>query len=399
MPRGKQPSEYFKSEDVDKSIADIYKDFDSFTHETFADDAGANDKAWLKVIVPPVFWRGRFIKGLCMSPAVDFIIDTFPQTTQLFVSIATSMSIAYPWSLKADAYLCLYDNPSRERWFQRNTIPSRSEKTLLPWADADYSSEARFAPLPGIKRCVDVLTVSMLWTQRNVPMIAEAVTLLAQRKALRSWTLIIGRPEAELDHSAREELGKVEAVISSVNCNFDLIYTTPPYLINQFYARAKCYVFGSLFEGSNRSIKEAMLADTPVVCFEKYNHYARGNTPVIPEGAGLTSGFSVHDLADTIEQVLSNPSLFSPRESFLKSGGGRKNFFRHCIERLPYFEPYLHDSSDKRWWNMGCKELYGVDLEEYLLHDLENSGASGIDNIGSLLTNFAVLLEKSGWKR
>lgn len=385
-----------------KTIENIYRDFDSYSHEIFEGDLGAEQKCWLKVVVPPVFCRGRFLKGLCFSPSVDYIVQTYPRLSELFVTLATSMSISYPWSLEADAYLVSYANDQRDDWFRANAVPARVLKPLIPLGDSDYTDERRFAPQSNVRRCVDVLTVSMLWKQKNLPLVAEAMTLLAAQYRPVSWTLIVGRDEDELDAAAMEELHQVQVLMTDFGSRFDVVFKVNPCLTPQFYARARVYVLGSLFEGSNRSIKEAMACDTPVVCFEGYNQYARGAQPIFPSRCGLTSSFSAASLANAIQQVLETPSWFSPREAYLAAGGGRTNFLEKCLCYLPYFSsnlPGFLGGQNRRnaWWNEAMQACYDIDLVEYLHAEQEWSGSASIIKIGSLLEWHLTKLDAEGW--
>lgn len=385
-----------------KPIEEIYRDFDSYSHEIFEDDNSAETKGWVKVVVPPVYWQDRFLKGLCFSASVDFVLQKYPLFSDLFVTLATSMSISYPWSIEADGYLASYSNDDRDNWFRANAIPARAHKPLIPLGDADFTNERQFVPLPDVRRCVDVLTVSMLWEQKNLPLIAEAVKLLSQQYQPCSWTLLIGREEEELDQSAMKELRRVQAVVSDFGSRFEVVYKVNPCLIPQFYARAKVYVLGSLFEGSNRSIKEAMSCDTPVVCFEGYNQYARGAQPLFPPECGLTTAFSSAALATGIEQVLKAPEAFSARNGFLSSGGGRLNFLEKCLCYLPYFSENLPgflagQNCSNVWWNAALQAGFGVSVVDYLYAEQKSSAAGGIQDIGTLLDWHVAELKMQGW--
>src|SRR5262245_34196995 len=110
MAHGVFPREYISNPNIDKPIEEIYSDLDSFTWELIEQDLDNRDNLDFTVILPPLFYEGRFIKGLFFSRGVDYLHKSLPELRNLFFSMAYSMFCSYPWAASADAYLTCYRN-------------------------------------------------------------------------------------------------------------------------------------------------------------------------------------------------------------------------------------------------------------------------------------------------
>ena len=394
MQKSQSPREYFKQPIVDKPIEQIYADLDSYTWERLIGDDYIEERAFAKVLLPPVCYQQRFLKGLCYSPSTDALLGHCAEMGNLFVTMAISMCCSYPWSEAADAYLTYYDNPERAQWFRQTRPAVRASKVMIPLADADFTNERFFAPidLPH-GRSLDLLTVSTLWEEKNLPIVLEAVKIYSAKYRPISMALMIGRELSDLSDREQQELAKIQALIEDLGPNFELIERVNHGVINEFYARSKVCVLGSLLEGSNRSIKEAMCCDTPIVCFKQYNQYARGNSKIFPPGAGLCAEFGSEPLADAIHEVLENRASFTPRASYLAAGGGRASFFNQCMDQLPYYRESLpgytagkHTTNE--WLNAAIIDNYGVTLEDFIYGEDKLSWIIGLSTLQKTMQCF-----------
>lgn len=386
MPHGREPSEYFHNDWVDKPIEQIWSDIESFSNEIFADEPEMFWNVAVSIILPPLALRGRRLKGLLMTQAVDLLLERLPRLADHFVLMAYSMGASLPWSRSADAYLVYYDNPQRLKWFkEKHADPVRAAKVFIPLADADYTNETVLRAVPGAQRVLDVLIVSTSLPKKNLPLVAKALQIYEQKHGPINANFVLGVVDrSKLRRKQAEQLAQVEALMQTLKGDVEIVEYVDHNILNQFYSRAKLAVLGSLFEGANRSLKEAALCDTPVVCFRAYNQYVRGTTEIVLPGTGLYApNFNAESLADTIYEALLQRSEFKPREMQLKVYG-RKNFLNACLHSIPYFRDQLipdtgADYSSDRWLIEALQERHRVTLDDWLYETHEFSGDIGLD--------------------
>src|SRR5262245_46547004 len=119
MPHGKPVSAYFSNPNVDKPMDQIFADHNATTAEIFPIDQNEwGSPAWTTVwvVLPPLRYRGKVLKGLILSRGTEAIAQAIPMVKELFLLGATSATSSLPWSKNADVYFGLYDNPEREAW-------------------------------------------------------------------------------------------------------------------------------------------------------------------------------------------------------------------------------------------------------------------------------------------
>lgn len=376
MPKGQYPVRYFADPRGDLPIERVYVDMDAYTLEYFEDEPEFHERIDFFVVLPPLLYEGQFLKGVFVSQAVDFLHKLYPQLGCLFFSVANSQWCNFPWSRRADGYYCLYSNPEREAWF-RQRHPDRADKLLLPLQDADCTHEYVMAPVPFVERDVDVVCVSRLHDLKNVPLIAEALRVFRRKYRPVRMRLIVGKPFdsqtlAGLTEHELSEWRKVEACLERPD---DYLQVVPQANYSKelpsFYSRAKLCVLGSLLEGKNRSLYEAMSCNTPVVCFRAFNQFIRGTCPAFPDGAGLYAPeFDAESLADIFQQVFKNHGDFRPRRRFLETSG-RKNSFDRCLDSFPYYETALPDFVRGQhvrnlWLDLAIQDNYQLSLLDFV---------------------------------
>ncbi|UVK51415.1 glycosyltransferase [Mesorhizobium sp. AR02] len=402
MAHGRFPIEYISDPNIKKSISEIYTDIDSFTWELMEDDADAISGVDICVVLPPMFYDGVFVKGLYFSRGVDFLGHAAPKLSTLFNSMAYSMFSSYPWSEQADGYLACYRNAAREKWF-RDRNPEKSNIPLIPLAETDFLDEFRFAPVRGTQRDIDVLCVSRLQDVKNIEMIGRA--LLVYRAKYRSplrMTLITGHrggvTAASLPPYAREQLAMLQRLLGRVEDFIDLRgYVNHWSELPRFYSRARVFVLGSLIEGKNRSIGEAMSCNLPVVCFREFNQYARQGFAIMPERAGICCVFDPEALADAWHFVLHNADTFSPRLGYLQQSG-RRNFVNRCLDSIPYYSQALPNfvrdqNTQNPWIEAAIHRLYGMQLNSFLYRPGTGlARAWGVEHIRQLADRYEQLV-------
>lgn len=401
MPRGYYRPEYFHNPVIDKPIEDIYEDYQIFSCEIFPDEPQNYPGLDFMVPIPPMMYEGRFVKGLFLSQGVEALHRIFPELSDMFVSMAYTMSPAFSMSPSADALMTLYYNAHRNDWF-RNRYPHMKDKPLIPLQDADFLSEYGFPPA-NQTRDLDLICVSRMHDLKNIPFLAKCLKAYRQKYPQQKimLTLVIGKPfdinMEDLSPHEREQWGQVEKILEHP---FDYIHLMPtahffhelPYL----YSRAKICVLGALIEGKNRSIQEAMCCNTPVICNTGYNQYVRGETPIVLDGTGLYAAFDPEDWADKIHDILTNYDDFTPRRSYVEMYG-RKNFINTCLDHIPYYQTALPgyekgNHYNNTWLDLAVQANYQMSFHDFLYgkrHDI--SHVRGPDAIRNALKEYATV--------
>ncbi|MEZ2231290.1 glycosyltransferase [Microcoleus sp.] len=396
---------YLRNPHINKPIAEIYADLDAFTWEIFEDQPHRFDTVSFYVLLPPLFYEGKFIKGIYFSEAVELINKLFPGLSSVFHSFTFVPWIGYSWAPIADAYSSLYTNPQRDKWF-RETYPDRAHKPTIPLQDCDFINEYWISPRNVPEKDIDLLAVARISEEKNLPIIAKALKIYRQKHPQKpiKLTILSGHDFDvnninSLDESALNEWRQIETILTNP---FDYINLLPRVdYYNEmpaYYSRAKAFVLGSLLEGKNRAIMEAMSCNIPVICFQEFNQYARGNAPVFPEGAGLYAKFDPESLADTIYTVLENRTEFKPRYQYLKHCG-RKNFFNTCIDSFPYYQHNIPDYKpgdvvNNLWLDLAVQQNYQVSLNSFLYGGSHLSHLRGINAIQQHLGELTKFIAK-----
>lgn len=382
---------YFNIDQIYKPLEEIYADLDSWTNEIFEQESERFENVKFSVILPPLMYEAKFIKGLYFSESVDLLNKVLPQLSDTFFSIADSLWCSYPWSNTADAYFTLYDNPDRETWF-RKTYPQRGNKILIPASHSDFIHEYLIAPQPFTVKDIDVLCICRLSPINNLPMIAEALKIYLKKYNKLLKTIFILEdyfdPNSihELSSEAQLEWQKIKNILVNplddiqIISKVDFDQERPVY-----YCRSKICLMGSLLDGKNSSIAEAMSCNTPVICFQTFNQYARGQDKIFPPGSGLLSEFDAESLADTLHTAFNNLTTFKPRLNYLKYQG-RKQIFNTCID---YFCDYYSTIPDYKqgqayhnlWLDLAIQDNYQISLHDFLYGRSPRSQIQGLVNI------------------
>jgi glycosyltransferase involved in cell wall biosynthesis len=375
MTRGHCPEDYLFNPAIRKPIETIYQEIDAFTFEIQPDDTDLFFRLNAVVLLPPLVYDGVFLKGIVYSVGMDALIENVPGMTDLFHTIAHSGCSSYPWSLRSDAYFSVYPNPHREAWF-RQTHPERADKILIPFETPENFNEYNAQCRPLDQRPRDLICVSRFDFMKNLPFIAHALKVYRKKypQPIR-MTLVPGvrlnLNGQHLNDRARMILGEMESILGHVNDYVDFYPVAQfPHELMGLYAESKAFLLGSLMEGKNRSLHEAMACNVPAVCLKAFNQYTRGDSPIFPDGAGDLAPFHPEGLADTLHHVLENREHYEPRRAFLKHYG-RKNVTTTCIDAFPYYVQHLPGYTpgnhlENVWLNLATQHLYGMSLHDFL---------------------------------
>ena len=378
MPKGWCP-EYFyfnPNLEAEKTIEEIYDEIQYYSGEFFYDDSmHYKVQTDFMVPLPPLFYEGKFVKGMFLSEGVDYIHSLFPRINELFFSMAYTMWSSIPYSNRAEVYLTCYDNPKREKWFKEK-YPDRKNKIFIPLQDADFTNEYVMAPTFATPKDIDVLCVSRLSNVKNLPLLVRALKLYHQKygKILKA-TLITGIADKKYNKDEQAILDKLIAEVGSEEELYKYIELIGRVghgaELSSYYTRSRMVVFTSIYEGKNRTINEAMSCNTPVIVFKDLSKYTRGDDDAFPKNAGLyVPEFSAESLTDTIHEALENIDKFTPRLSYLKYNG-RMNFLNKCIDSIPYYRENIPDYvpgriQDNLWIDLAMQANYQLSLNAFL---------------------------------
>lgn len=411
--RGRWPEEYMHNPSIDKPIEQIWDDIDNYSfEERYEETKDLHRSINFVVPLPPLFYEGRFLKGIFYSQATNMLVNKFPELKKMFNVCANSMFSSYPWSEKADCYFTCYKNEAREKYY-KNKYPNKKDIVFIPLQDADFLNEYAIAPVTGTQKTIDVFCVSTPFPVKNLPIIAKSLKVYENKYGRRlkvvyaiGQRLTKKREDGSLDYSelfdyGKNELKKVDEILGNTK---DYIQFEP-YIeyknISKYYSAAKCCVLGSLIEGKNRFISESLSSNTPIIVFKDFNKYARGDYPVFFGNSGeYVPEFTPESLADTIHKVICNRHEYEPRKNYLMHYG-RKNFVNMMVDMLPYYKEYLPNYKpgrlmDNIWIDLACWSSYQISYYD-LLYDKKCSitHVAGLDNVVKLIKYY---YEKFGYE-
>ena len=89
------PEEYMHNPNINKPIEQIWDDMDAYSFEERYENDLKN-KLTLVIPFPPMFYKGKFLKGIFYSNATRTIIRKLPELKELFFVCANSMFASSP---------------------------------------------------------------------------------------------------------------------------------------------------------------------------------------------------------------------------------------------------------------------------------------------------------------
>ena len=382
--KGIYPIEYFNNPNMDKikSIEEIWDDIDAYSGEYFEGETYFYNEIDAFIPLPPLFYKGKFTKGIIFSQALEYLLKLFPDMNKLFHTGAYTMWSSYSWCDKADFYLACYENKPREN-YHKSKYQNKKDIIFVPLQDADYTDEYLIAPTFPVQKNIDVLCISTPAPVKNLDMLASALKAYKDKYGLKlKTTIVLGdnnvikKSDNSIDYSLaasdrKEVLDRIFDILKEDIDMIDFIPYADIKEITKCYTNSKCLVLNSLIEGKNRSINEAMSCNTPVIVFKDHNKWARGGFEVFPENSGeYVEEFSPEALADTIHYVLSNQEKYHPRENYLRLNG-RKNFIDKLVSYIPYYKENIPEYSKTKfhenlWIDLACQANYQLSYIDFL---------------------------------
>ena len=382
MKGSKWPSEYFHNPLSNKPIEQIWDDIDAYTFESQFELEDRIEKIDFVIPFIPLNYQGKVIKGVFYSQAVDVIIEKFPRLKEIFFPIANSMFSSYPQSEYADVYFTCYKNEKRENYY-KNKYPNKKDIVMLPLQDADFTNEYKMAPAFNIFKTFDIFCVSTAYPVKNIPMIAKAIKeyerkygiILKVKYAIGSRDLIVNEDKtidvSKLRDDAQKQLKEVMQILGDYTKYIEFFPFIDYKDLPKYYTGARCCVLASLLEGKNRFLSEAMACNTPVIVFQDFNKYSRGDYPIFFENSGeYAPYFTPESLADTIHKVINNSQNYEPRKNYLKYSG-RKNFVNTIIDSIPYYRENLPNYEkgriqDNIWVDLAMQYDYQLSTYDFI---------------------------------
>ncbi len=401
--KGKYLYSYLKNPNINKPIKEIWDDYDLYTGEYFADEEWLHGKIDLMVPLPPMQYKGKFVKGLFLTQAADFLLSKYPDIKKLFHVGAYTMCSSYSWCENADLYFACYENKEREAYY-KSKYPNKKDIIFLPLQDADLTNEYHIAPSFNTPKTIDVLMVATPYEVKNHFMLAKALKIYEQKYGQRlNTTCIFGLNEVKKNRKGEYDFSSLsttsqgilkelnEILDNDINKYINIIPRVPYKDLSKYYTSAKCVVLTSLIEGKNRSLNEAMSCDTPIVVFKQLNQYVRGEEDIIYENSGeYAEEFTPEALAEAIHKVIANQEKYEPRRSYLKNNG-RTNFINKCAKYIPYYQENIPEYEEGRfhensWVNLAVQKNYQISYHDFLYDKAQHlSWVQGTERIDYLI--------------
>ena len=376
MPKGTKHNILYTNTSIDKPQEEIWELIQGYTNENFPDDIPETYyRTDFIVLLPPLKYENKFVKGLYMTQGVECIQAQYPEHKKLFMPMEYSMWSSLPWAQSADIYLTSYKNQEREDWF-RQKYPDKADKILIPLQDADFTHEYAIAPYTNYNKDIDVIYIARLDEVKNLPLFTRALRIYEEKYGYTLKVVLVtgtqkedyGEKQMEIVRQMAEEAGGYEELKKYITFLGEVEYGKELCI---YFSRSKCAVLTSIFEGKNRMLNEAMCCNVPVVVFKDLCKYTRGESEIFPENAGIyIEEFSAEALADGLHRMMKTYRKFTPRRSYLQNGG-RIKFLNKCIDAIPYYRENLPEYEPGRiqenlWVDLAMQANYRLGLHDYI---------------------------------
>lgn len=359
------------------------------------DDFGAelldapDEALTLFALAPPVFDEGVLLKGLLVSHTLDPLFESIPGLGELYEGVSTTYATTWPRSRQATFLMTQWRNDEREIAF-RARHPDRHHQLVLPFGPADLTSQYFFHP-DDTPPDIDVLVVARDVPEKRLDLLVEAIELVSRRlSAPLKVAWITAHPHSPEGHALAalcDHVGPAE------------YWTQMP----GWYRRSKVLVVAAGDEGKSRAMAEAMACDCPVVCFEDYGRPSRGETPVLPSGAGVVAkDRQAGALADALLETFELRSALTPRRGWLEISG-RGSVIDACYRasldaQRSFAQAGSLPSVRSSWLDAACWKTHGHSFHDQI-HERDGvtSLATGLASARALVDQHRAALVRAGW--
>ena len=396
MPKGRYPREYFHNPVMDKPLTAIYDDIDAYTGEFFADETYLHQWVNATIVVPPLYYDNRFVKGILMTQGVDLLTQCFPDIKELFCLMGQSMWSSYAWAEQADVILTCYDNPAHLAHYKA-THPERADRQFLPLLDTDYTNEYVCYPKYPVTKDIDVLCVARLHDLKNLPNVARALLVYEKKYHRRLKAVFVIGKDFDLNYQAldsheRDQLRQIERTLIHVSDYIQIVPRAEYFTeLQGIYDRSRCFTLASLIEGKNRGAREALLHNVPVLAYQAHNQYARGNDVVFPDQCGVLVDYDDEAMADGWHLLLEHSQDWPVRLNTL-AWMNRKHFANQCLSQLDYYFKAMPEQltapqpADNLWLDCAMVDNYELSYHDFLYDRQPGlSNLQGLDSIQQTL--------------
>lgn len=372
---------YEQVNELSEPVAQFYEKLQGFTMELLPGEVC--NWIYSYVLLPPLEHDGITTRGVLLTMAAGYLCERHPSLRELFHVVASSQWCSYAWA-GADSLCSIYDNPQRDAWF-RSRYPDRTRQ-LLPIQEADWTNEQFFRP-SGQPPRRELICVSRPLTVKNLPFIAQALKVYRLKYRPIRLTLVAGYNTnwSNLAGQALLVMRQVAAVLGNIADYLDLEEFRDPAEMPALYTDHRVLLMGSLLEGKNRALHEAMACDLPVVCFEDFNRHLRGPVDIFPAGAGAYAEFDPEAYADAIETALRQRDAFTPRAAYQRGFSGRQSVVARCLRALPEYSAAIPDIASaapvqNEWLNAALEKRYSCNVQRFLYEENPCNTVIGLDH-------------------
>lgn len=242
----------------------------------------------------------------CKSPVVTIIYDATPLIVDgslgLFGKTLFSLNTRYS-ARNADAIVTISQSSKRDIINYFKVKPERIYVIYPGYDDVLFNEQQESEEIEITKHKLSIsgnyiLYAGTLQTNKNIPRLIEAFTLLKERGQINHKLVLAGKPSAGY--------GDIAKAVRNSSANKDIILTgyVPKEILPGLFKGADIFVFPSLYEGFGIPPLEAMACGVPVIT---------SNTSSLPEVMGdagiLVNPYDITGLANSIYRVISDQTL------------------------------------------------------------------------------------------
>jgi hypothetical protein len=367
--------------DAETCLADRLTQHQQYTKECLSGEEDRFETIDIQVILPPLQYQNRFVKGLYYSQGTEVLAQELKDLSVYYYAIADSQWGAYPWSRSADAYFTLYENPEYLAHFQAHATPPEAIR-YIPCQAADHINEMIFTPLDQVEKDIDLFCMTHYLEGGHLALVATALKAYRQtypESPIRLYLATGHEYDLNFSHLNAIEMETLRAIQTILIHPRDYIHFVSGNLnqeeLTHYLNRSKALLFPHLVGEKGIILHQAMSTNVPIICFKNFNEGLRGNQIPLPAEAGVCCEFNTDSLVQAIHDVLAcQPDSFHPRKAYLREFGKNRffdtclNAFQDCyLDVIPHFSEYA--PHQHYWLHQAMTSNYGLTLYDFLFQN------------------------------